>query len=236
MKKLSLITIKSLLMACVCALFMSCEEGSVPIKFYPISKVSRLERDSVVTLMKYNNLGLSEYNVYINNVFAYSGNIQYKPSNIVCMMNGIRYDFQLANTKGVSRVESLTASMNDALLYKVQYMKFEDSEGRLTLARVDGIDREPAYIAYKYEGNKITVQERTQYYTIDLSSDDNLGYVCNVMGLTGPDLTSKYVFNPDFYFLNIYGTPINKLPLGHEVEMSEDNQRLLRVGKYLFEY
>ena len=223
-------------MACVFALFISCEEGSLPVKFYPISKVTRLERDSVVTLMKYSNLGLSEYSVYINDVFAYSGSIQYKPSDIVCNMNGIRYEFQLANTKGVSRAESLTASVNGALLYKVQYMKFEDSEGRLTLARVDGIDSQPAYISFKYEGNKIFIQERTFDYTIDLSSDDNLGNVCNVIGLTGPELTSKYVFNPDFYFLNIYGTPINKLPLGHEVEVSEDNQRLLRVGKYLYEY
>ena len=236
MKKLSLLMIKSLLMVITGVMFMSCEEESLPVTYYPISKVSRLERDSIVTLMIYGNSGLSEYNMYINNALAYKGSVWYTPSSIKCLMDGIQYDFQLANTKGVSRVESLTASRGNAKLYNVQYW-FEDPEGRVSLARVDGIEGIPAYISYKYEGNKIFIKERALDFTIELSSDDNLGYVCNVMDFAqGAYLTSQYVFNSDFYFLNIFGTPINKLPLGQEFEVSEDNQRLLRVGKFSYEY
>ena len=235
MKKLNLLLIKSLLTVFVCVIFVGCEGQSEPVTYYEMARVTKFERDSYATVLKYGNSGLSEYSVYINNEFAYSGGIQYKPSSIVCTMNGVRYDFQLANTKGVSRIESVMASIDGAPTYQVQYW-FDDPEGRLTLARVDGVAGESNYISYKYEENKIIVKERTIDYIIELSSSNNLGYVCNVMSLTGPELTSNYVFNPDFYFLNIYGTPTKLLPQGYEVEISEDNQRLLRVGKYSYEY
>jgi len=227
--------IKSLLAVFAGAMFTSCGEESIPATYYAISKVSRLERDSVVTIMKYGNSGLSEYNMYIHNTLAYSGSVWYTPSSIKCLMNGIQYDFQMANTKGVSRVESMTASEGNAKLYNVQY--WYDSEGRIFEARIDGIEDKPSYIKYKYVGNKVIIEERGwNPYEIELSEIDNVGYVCNVMDFAGAEYTSKYVFNSDFYFLNIYGTPIKKLPLWQEVELSEDNQRLLRVGKYSYDY
>jgi len=235
MKKLRFTVINSLLAVIVCTLYVSCGEESENISFFPIAKVSKFERDSYSTVLRYGNLGLAEYTVYINNEFAYSGDILYKPSSIVCTMNGVRYDFQLANTKGASRIESLTASEGSAKKYHIQYW-FEDPEGRVTQARVDGLWTQPVYISYKYEGNKILINESGFDFTLELSDTDNLGYVCNVMGFSGAELTSKYVFNPDFYFLNIYGTPIKKLPQGQEFEISEDNQHLLRVGNYSYEY
>ena len=237
MGKLKMFLIESLLAVTVCAVLTNCEERSIPVQSYPIAKVSRFERDSYATEMIYGNSGLAEYNVFINNTFAYSGSVWYKPSSIMCTMNGVQYEFQLANTRGVSRVESVSATVGNAQLYQVTYEKF-DPDGRLTLARVSGVadDGLSHYISYKYEGNKVIIYERGIYYTIELSDTDNTGYVCNVMGFSGANLTANYVFNPDFYFLNIYGTPIKKLPLGQEVEMSEDSQRLLRVGHFSYEY
>ena len=238
MKKLNLLLIKSLLTVFAGVLLLSCGEESLPVAFYPISKVSRLERDSVVTLMKYGNAGLSEYNMYIHNSLAYKGDVWYTPSSVKCLMNGIQYDFQLANTKGVSRVESLTASMGNAKLYSVQYY-FEEPEGRITGARIDGVEDKPCYVKYKYVGNRVIIEERGWApYEIELSSIDNLGYVCNVLDFAGAEYSSKYVINSDFYFLNIYGTPIKNLPQlpQDEIEISEDNQRLLRVGKYSYDY
>ena len=236
MKKKRALLIKSVLAIFMCGMLVGCERESESITYYPIAKVSKFERDSYATIFKYGTLGLSEYNVFIDNMLAHTGGIQYKPSSIVIKSNdGVHYEFQLANTKGVSRVETMTASVGNAKLYHIQYW-FEDPEGRISLARVDGVDGESNYVVFKYEDNNIIVSEKGVNYTIELSSSENLGNVCNVFGNAGPELTSKYVFHPDFYFLNIYGTPISKLPLGHEIEISADNQRLLRFGKYTYEY
>ena len=235
MKKKSALLVKSVLAIFMCWMLVGCERESEPITFYPIAKVSKFERDSYTTILKYGNFGLSEYDVFINNTLAYSGGIYYKPSSIIIKLDGVQYDFQLGNTKGVSRVETVTASVGNAKLYHIQYW-FEDPEGRISLARVDGVDGESNYVLFKYEDNNIIVSEKGIDHIIELSSSENLGNVCNVMGLAGPELTSKYVFHPDFYFLNIYGTPMNRLPLGQEIVRSADNQQLLRVGKYTYEY
>jgi hypothetical protein len=80
----------------------------------------------------------------------------------------------------------------------------------------------------------MTIQEAGgRQYSIDLSNEENTGYVCNVFGYVNAPLTNQYVINPDLYFLNIYGKPIDKLPGGHEIVRSG---KTLRVGTHIYEY
>jgi hypothetical protein len=138
----------------------------------------------------------------------------------------------LANTTGAYRAETVTATKNNALFYNVEY-KY-DSQGRVIQARVDGVGSSSVYVEFEYEANAIVINDYGTFYRLELSSADNSGNVCNVMDLADAHYTSKYVFNPDLYYINIYGTPVKKLPQGHEFELSEG--RLSRIGKYYYEH
>jgi|GEM_PF-2384695 len=237
MKKLSLLLMKSLLAFFAGVALNSCDDSTPEAPYFPFSKVTKLEREDIKMYMSYDNTRLTAYKLFVNDNQVSSSSVTYKPDKIHCVINGIRYDIELDNVKGTNRAKSVEASKNGVPVHYVYFNKY-DELGRVSLVRVDGIPGSPIYISYKYEGNKITVFDGGVYYTLELSSEDNKGYVCNVLDFAGSPITSSYVINPDLYFLNIYGTPVGKLPKlpEDEIEYSEDNQRLLRVGKYSYEY
>ena len=237
MRKLSIYCFKNLIAISICMVFFSCDEETIEIPFFSFAKVTKCERDSISMVMAYNNDGLSEYNLYENDTFVGRSFVRYTPSYIQCSIKGIDYKIQLSNTKGVYRIESLEARVGQVLWYYVQY--WFDADNRLIIARVDGSDLadknrlSSVFISYKYVGNTIEISDGG---FIELSTEDNLGYVCNVLDFAGSPHTSKYVINPDLYFLNIYGSPILKLPKDQEIRYTNDNQRLLSVGKYQYDY
>ena len=233
MKKLSLLVIKSLITVFVGTVIISCgNEDPIPIPVYTISKVSMFERNNIKTYLGYGNSRLNEYRQFEDERQVNSAFVYYAADYIYCTFNDVKYEIEMDNVKGGVRAKTVTATKNGFPIYNVYYNTY-DQQGRLTLARVDGVGGQSIYISYKYEGNKIVISDGT---TLELSSDDNKGNVCNVLDFAGSSYTSDYVINPCLYFLNIYGTPINKLPVGQEVEYSEDNQKILRVGKYTYEY
>ena len=237
MKKLGFYFNKILIAISVCAVFFSCDDETIEIPYYSFAKVTKCERDSISMVMAYGNAGLSEYNLYENDAFVGRSYVRYTPSQIMCTIKGIDYRIQLSNTKGVARIESLEAKIGNVLWYYVQY--WFDADNRLIAARVDGSDLadknelRSVYVSYKYVGNTIEISDGGY---LELSSADNLGYVCNVLDFANSPHTSKYVINPDLYFLNIYGTPIFKLPQGQEIRYTNNNQHLSSVGKYQYEY
>jgi len=231
MKKLSLYIIS------ICAFFFSCDDETIEIPYFPFAQVTKCDRDSISMVMGYSNVGLSEFNLYENDSFVGRSFVRYTPSQILCTIKGIDYTIQLSNTKGVYRIESLEAKVGNVLWYYVQY--WFDAENRLIAARVDGSDiadqnrLSSVYVSYKYVDNTI---ETSDGGFLELSSEDNLGYVCNVLDFAGSPHTSKYVINPDLYFLNIYGSPILKLPKGQAIRYTDNNQKLQSVGKYKYTY
>jgi len=236
MKKLSFYFIKCLFAVLICTVLISCEEKADPLPHYVISNVTKCERESVKMLMTYSGNTISTYNWYENDALVSSSNVKYTPGSISFTLKDVRYDIQLALTKGGFRIESMRASSGIATLYSVDY--WFDKENRLEKALVNGSTLDnphqatSVWVSYKYEGNKITTSDGGY---LELSVDENVGNVCNVLDFAGSRLTSTYVINPDFYFLNIYGTPITKLPQGQTVSYNEKNQ-LSRVGKYYYEY
>ncbi|MDR2914323.1 MAG: hypothetical protein LBV74_05775 [Tannerella sp.] len=232
MKKINLFFMKSLLMAFACVMFAGCDESSLELPYYPLAQVSMCERDSVKTLMTYGGQGVSEYSLLEHGSLICTANVRYSASNIHCTIKGISYDIKLANTKGACRVEEVLAKINGAQLYRVLY--FYDESGRLKQASIEGVSTQQVYTHYTYEGNTIIIDDVGIEYKIELSSEDNTGNVCNVLDYADAPYTSNYVINPDLYFLNIYGTPVSKLPRGHEVAFNKE--KLSRVGKYYYEY
>jgi len=234
MKNFSLLLIKSLLVILVCNLFVGCEKALLQLPIYDMAKVTKCERDSIVTQMSYNQNGLSEFKYFVYDSFKSASGVRYSTGVIFCSINGLDYEIELSNTRGGTRVEGIRAKRGNALEHAVQY--WYDDQNRLKTARVSGEDAKAVYTNYKYEANRVIVEEGGHDHPIELSSADNLGSVCNVFDFAGAKLTSKYVINPDLYFLGIYGAPISKLPQGQVIEYTEDHQKLSRVGKYHYEY
>ncbi len=224
---------KGLLVAFGCVMFAGCDEGSLEIPYYPLSQVTTCERDSIKTLMTYGSQGVSEYSLLEHGSLVCTAHVKYTSSKIYCTIKGVSYDIQLANTKGGFRAEEVLATIGGAQLYRVLYSY--DELGRLNKAFVEGAAPDPVYTHYRYEDGAIIIHEVGTDYRIQLLSEDNLGYVCNVLDYADAPYTSNYVINPDLYFLNIYGTPVNKLPYGHVI-MINKKEKLSRVGKYLYEY
>ena len=236
MKNLHLFVIKGLLVAFSFTMFISCDEGSLEIPYYEFSRISKYERDSLKTFVTYGvNDRLSGYEIYIHDSLAYKSTVQYSYTTINCVIDDVLYNVQLSNTRGGLRAENMNAfASSGSRLYYVEYEY--DDEGRLWRARLDGIDTKSIYSHYKYEGNTIIIDDAGTEYRLSLSSEENLGYVCNVLDYAEAPITSKYIINPDLYFLNIYGAPIEKLPYGHAVTRCNNGKNLSRVGKYFYEY
>ena len=235
MKKINLFVINSVLVAIGINLLICCDPESLPLPTYEIAKVLKCERDSITTIMSYGKEGVIDYHQYIHGDSRGKSGVRYTLGTIHCTINGIEYNIQLSNTKGSSRMESLEARISGAILYSVKY-SFDD-QNRLVQALVGGVLKTPVYVTYKYSGNSIIINDGSgSNHTLTLSSDKNLGNVCNVLDFSGSWLTSNFVMNPDLYFLNIYGAPIANLPADQEIEYTDDHQRLKRVGKYTYDY
>ena len=237
MSKVHLFFTKSLLLFFVSISLVSCNEGSEEIVYFYLAQVSGYEKDSVKTHMRYGNLGLSAFDVFINDSHVSSSEVKYSPGKIFCTINNIAYEIKLSNTRGGVRAESVNATtLGGSRLFYVEY--WYDSVGRMEMARVDGVAEKPAYCHYAYRNDSIIIDDFGTEYTLALSSEINIGYVCNVMDYTDAPMTSTYIINPDLYFLNIYGAPSDKLPKGHTVTRSGSGNeiRLSRVGRYYYEY
>ena len=234
MKKVRLFFIQSLITTFVCCVFYGCEKSSEIIPIYKISQVAKCERDSVKTYMSHNGLGsVSEYNLYISDLFVCKANVNHVPSGIVCSIRGIEYSIKWDATIGGSRAASVTATFENKLHHRVEY--FYDSEGRLKMALVEVPgEADLRWIHYVYKESSIVIDDAGLDYEIRLSSEENTGFVCNVLDYSNAFYTSNYVINPDLYFLNIYGKPIEYLPYGQAVSRSNNN--IIRVGKYYYEY
>ena len=214
--------------------FVSCDENILEIPYYEFSQVSRYEKDSLCTHMSYGNKGLSEFSVYINDSYISTSSVRYSAGNIYCVINERAYDIKLSNTKGGIRAEMITVleEHTRARYYSVEYEY--DHLGRLKLARINGVADQPVYTHYIYDSNGITVNDASTYYRIDFSSEKNQGYVCNVLDYSNAHFTCKYVIDPNLYFLNIYGAPVEFLPAGYDITYSDNN--LSRVGNQTYEY
>jgi hypothetical protein len=225
---------KSFLALFVGFAFVSCDEAILEIPYYPFSQVSKYEKDSLRTHMSYGIKGLSDISVYIDDSHISTSAVRYKTGSISCVINGFEYDIKLSNTKGGIRAEMITVSdaKTKARSYSVEYEY--DHLSRLVLARINGVAEHPAYTHYIYDSNGITIDDAGTYFRIDLSSENNKGYVCNVLDYSNAHFTCTYVINPNLYFLNIYGTPVETLPVGHDVVYHNDN--LSRVGNHSYEY
>ena len=228
--------IKSLLVIVACISLFSCEEKSIEIPYYPFSHVSICERDSIKTIMSYGlDNRLSGYDIYMHDSYLCRASIKYTASSIYCVIDDLAYNIQLFNTRGGLRAENIRVStLSGSLLY---YLTYEyDDEGRVWRVRLDGVGYKSIYNHYTYEGNTIIIDDAGIEYRLELSSEENTGYVCNVLDCAEAPITSQYVINPYLYFLNIYGTPIKNLPSKHEVKRYS-NKNVSHVGeKYYFEY
>ena len=234
MKKLSLFLVKSLMAVFVGTTIISCNGEHVErIESYPISKITMFERNSIQTYLTYQSNEVYEYNLYENGVHFSSARVTYTPSKIHCTIDGIRYDIQLSNTIGAYRAETVTASQGGSMIYFVEY-KY-DNQGRMVKARLDGRERYSVFTEFTYEANAIVIDDGGYPFRLELSSSDNIGNVCNVIDMATTPYVST-IINPYLYYLNIYGKPINKLPQGYEIELSEDGLKLSSIGKYYFEY
>lgn len=234
MKKIHLLFMRGLFLALVSIVFVGCDEGSLEIPYYQFSKVSKCERDSVKTLMRYGNWGLSSYEVHVHNNPVSVAQVNYATSSIYCTINDINYNIHLDNTRGGIRAECIQASKGGSELYSIEYSYDEFS--RISLAKIQGLGDAVIYASYQYQDNAVLINDAGVPYRIELSSEKNIGYVCNVLDFTDAPYTSNYVINPDLYYLNIYGAPIEWLPAGYDVAFCENNTNIVKVGKYSYDY
>ncbi|MDR0700519.1 MAG: hypothetical protein LBG28_15075 [Tannerella sp.] len=230
MKKVGLFYKRSLAMAFVVFFIASCSgEKGLEIPVYDMLHVSKYERDALKTIIEYDSRKIIKYSLYIDDVLASSTAVIYKPDGIYCTLNGIDYELRLDNTVGGSRVEHLYASINGEMYYDVLYRY--DSEGRLSNTEINA-QGGPYYTTYRYKESSIEIID-DGIYEIALGNEENTGYVFNVLNYANTSHTSKYVINPELYFLNIYGKPVGKLPTGYTVEHSGNT---LRIGNHYYEY
>jgi len=236
MKKNFLLYEMSLLMTIMSFIFAGCDESSLEIPYIEIAPVAKFERDATETYFTYNSdKKINEYNIYINKAFSNKVSVNRYASNIYCVANDVSYEIKLCNTRGGTRAELVIASTLDgARLYSIEY--WYDDDGRIKKAALDGVDVKRIYNHYEYESDRVIIDDAGTQYILQLSSEENLGNVCNVLDFANAPITSAYIINPDLYFLNIYGILVNKLPSGQVVTRCNDGKNLSRVGKYYYEY
>lgn len=224
------------------ATFPSCKEGGEKVPFIQFEHVKEFTRDSLRTYMEYegmyNRLSLIRYQVEEN--IRSSSSVTYTAQGMICTIDTLTYDVKLAATVGGSRAFSVTASIKDATVYYVEYQF--DAAGKLTLAKViipgdnNGAGSEQ-WVSYNYTADNIEINEGNAIYNIPLSTEENTGYVCNAYAFAEAPLTNRYIINPDLYFLNIYGMPVEQLPAGETIQrIGANDSRLSRVGKFYYTY
>jgi len=223
----------------------ACKE-TVPVAgIYPISHVSIVERDGEKIYYSWGDNGVSHIRVLnLSGAEIASSSISYLKDGMSCSMFGVNYKFFFDNTSGGLRVTKLEAMKGGALFYSVDYGY--DEQGRIGMALLeksgesegDGDTRIDIY----YHSDKVEVSDNGingGFFTIPLSSEDNTGNVCNVVDFSGSQRTSEYIFNYYFYYMNIFGKPVDKLPAVDEIVREDaDNasSKLLKVGKYSYSY
>ncbi|MDR1381669.1 MAG: hypothetical protein LBJ47_09355 [Tannerella sp.] len=232
MKKVGMFFIKSLIVASVCFPVASCDGPSQEIPVYEMLPVSRYERDNSTTLMFHDGGRITGYEVYRDGALQYSSGVMYKTGGIYCTLNGVDYLIQFDNTIGGSRVKELSAYIGSSLYYKVIY--FYDAEGRLSSTEINVANEggNIYYTRYEYGESSIKIIE-DDVYEIQLGDEENTGHVFNVLDHANAPRTSAYVFNPELYFLNIYGKPAGKLPEDIAVTRSAGT---MRAGRHYYEY
>jgi len=216
---------------------IACNEQSEEAPTYQISQVSSVERDEWKTDLTYDNKGVSSIKLYNGNTLKSASTITYRSNTLTCSIDGITYEIEIGNVKGATRAESVVASIGGQEYYRITYTY--NHEGRLSSALVErsntkGFDEVHTYYDY-YNNDSIQVSEQDgTKYKIYLSSEENKGYVCNVLDFANAPLTSEFVINPNLYFLNIYGVPVQKLPAN--IEIREQDDKLIQAGKYKYYY
>jgi hypothetical protein len=230
---------KLLIVASVVMILGSCKkEGeTVPlVKFEPVKEFSR---DELCTFLEYNGRygRISKIQYQVGNSLRSSEDVAYTSMGMNCYIDTLIYEIKLGATIGGSRALSVSAYRGVGIVYYVEY--YYDNAGRLNLAKlIRPSENKEDWISYDYGDNKIVISESGEYYGVSLSKDDeNTGYVCNAYAFAEAPLTNRYIINPDLYFLNIYGMPIECLPVEQTIERVDDNdRRLTRVGKYYYKY
>jgi hypothetical protein len=233
MKKVELFFIKSLLVVFVCFSVIACNESSERVSFYYMAPVSKYEKETMRTDMYHDGRNVNEYNLFIEDSLTCKANVAYRADGIICRLNDIHYHIQPDNVLGATRVRMIIATKPDGLYHETEY--YYDANERLGHAVISapGVPGSPFHVYFVYYDSHIVIQEPGGEYRIDLCDEENTGYVCNVLSFAEAPLTSQYIINPDLYFLNIYGRPVDKLPNGHEIVRSE---KTLRVGKHSYKY
>jgi hypothetical protein len=233
MKKIELFFIKSLIVAVVFLSVTACNEMSEKISFYEMSPVSVFEREALRTVMYHNGRTVSKFELYEDNTLTCIANVSYRADGIICTLNGIQYHIQPDNVLGATRAKIITAHKGSGFYFETEYFYINE---RLAYAEVNApeVPESPFRVNFFYDDSLITIQEvGGRQYSTALCNEKNTGYACNVFEYVNAPLTNQYVINPDLYFLNIYGKPIDKLPDGHVIMRSG---KTLRVGTHIYEY
>lgn len=232
MKKVELFLIKSLIMAFVCFSVIACDEASERVSYYDMFPISRFENETARTVMYHNERNVTEFQLYEDESPICTAKVFYKADGIFCTLNDIQYHIQPDNVLGATRARMITANKGNRLYYETEYFYINE---RLAYAKVSapGVPESPFQINFLYNDSHVIIQELGIDYIIELCDEDNTGYACNVLGYAETPLASQYVIDPNLYFLNIYGRPVEKLPGGSKIVRSG---KTLRVGKYFYEY
>jgi hypothetical protein len=228
-----------------CLAFSSCKEIITDAPVNSIARISSFERDFETTCFSYDNntvrsiIVLDEYGSK-----KQQSSINYSSVGISCNLHGVSYSITPDNTRGGWRVKNLLAVKNNALFYRVEY--FYDELGRLSSAHIEKSGEASGSnpyvtISLNYSDDRVIVSDDGiggGTYTIMLSEEANVDNVCNVLDFAESKRLSEYVMNPDFYYLNIFGTPVSKLPAEEEIkwEGEGDSRRLVEIGKYKYNY
>jgi hypothetical protein len=234
------ITVKILMAFTVIAGVSACKESSDHIPLIKFEHVSEFTRDSYRSTFEwkgmYDRLSMIQY--YVGDTRVSEGNVLYTDKGMNCYVDTLMYEVELGATIGGSRAFKVRATRGGGLLYSVEYQY--DREGRLGIVGIMRPGEADKWIYYTYPAeDSIVINEFDggDVYTVRLSKEVNTGYVCNVLAFAEAPLTNKYVINPELYFLNIYGKPIEYLPVGETVQrIGNNDNRLSRVGKYYYKY
>ena len=237
MKRDYLLLIKSLIgvIGCFCA--FACDKSSVEVPYFEMRPVSKYQRDSLTLTMSYHNTkinsNVAEYNRYIYNNLVSKAVVVYKGDNIQCAIDSITYTIQWDRIRGGVRLSELNATIQGAQYFNTTYLY--DEEGRMISAMIN-ITGGPYFTNFTYDNSSIEIYiygPNYEKHVIDLSVEENTGYVCNVLGYPDSQFFNRYVIIPELYFLNIFGAPVNRLPVGHPITRTSNS---LRVGNHYYEF
>jgi len=234
---------KKTLLQTVCALvagltLQGCDKESTEMTVYEVTRdLSAFEKDGNKTEMKYNNFGVYQYRFYNSGSTASTIDVTYGSSTIVVNYNNLTHQIELDNTKGGKRVKTLTALSGHSLFYSIEY--HYTAEGRLDYATYDGEGvNGQGSVNFYYDGNAIRIMDwcfdKGKEYVINLSDEENTGFVCHVFDFIGAPKVVEHILNPILYYLNVLGTPISKLPA--DVDIQRDGAKVKSVGNCSYSY